>query len=506
MKGRFLWAVGVIALFCAALAPLARAHTYASSEPQSVDWPETSAARFARGYFEAFNADSDDVLRQFIKQNLSEAALKEKPLDQRMGIHLGLRKMAGKLAVNSVSVEGDVVVIVIARAKLGWARFRITLSPEPPHYLAEFEVRPTSSPGTASPPDYSDWKDLRDLLEKVRRDAGAPGMAAAVVRGGKTVETAVTGLRRFDQPGQVQVDDRFHLGSVGKSFTATMIGVLVEDKILQWDTTINEVLGDIPMKEEYRGVTLEQLLQHRGGVPTMPETGEFAEGLPRVPGRSPAEARTAVVRQVLLESPVNPGEYSYSNAGYVVAAYMAERTTKQSWEELIRRLVFEPLKLQSAGFGWPATKDRPNQPYGHFGALPKMTVQAIGEDATGDLNYFGPAGNIHCSVEDCARFAALHLQGLRGQNGVLSAEVVRRLHAPPEGGDYASGWWVRQTGEAELVHEHTGSGGTFYTWIVLYPDSDLGIVLLTNCGFHAKPFLKALQDAIHERIRARRAT
>lgn len=192
--------------------------------------------------------------------------------------------------------------------------------------------------------------------------------------------------------------------------------------------------------------------------------------------------------------------YSYSNAGYVVAEYMAERVAKQSWEEFMLGLVFKPINLRSAGFGWPAAKGRPNQPFGHFGALPDMSVKEIGEDATGDLDYFGPAGNIHCSVEDFARYVASHLQGLRGRDGVLSTEAVRRLHTPPEGNDYASGWWVRQTDGGERLHEQTGSGGTFYAWIALYPESDLGVVLLTYCGFHAKPFLKEVGDAIHRRV------
>ena len=97
----------------------------------------------------------------------------------------------------------------------------------------------------------------------------------------------------------------------------------------------------------------------------MAPAGEFAEGFK--PGRPPAEARAALVRQVLTEKPFKPGEYSYSNTGYVVAGYMAERVTRRSWEELMRSLVFEPLELRSAGFRWPATEDRPNQPWGHVG-------------------------------------------------------------------------------------------------------------------------------------------
>jgi CubicO group peptidase (beta-lactamase class C family) len=207
------------------------------------------------------------------------------------------------------------------------------------------------------------------------------------------------------------------------------------------------------------------------------------------------------VRQALNEDPLNLGEYSYTNAGYVVASHIAERATKRTWEELMCNLVFKPLGLHSAGFGWPAAEDHPDEPHGHFGAQPYMSVQEIGDDATGDLDYFGPAGHIHCSIEDFARFAAFHLAGLRGQDGVMKAQTIERLHTPPANGDYAGGWWIRETKEGEFYHEHTGSGGTFYTWITLYPESDLGIVIATNCGFHAKPFLKSMRDAIYSRLR-----
>jgi CubicO group peptidase (beta-lactamase class C family) len=326
-------------------------------------------------------------------------------------------------------------------------------------------------------------------------------MAVAIVRGGKVVEKAAAGVRRFDRPDRVQTGDSFHLGSVGKSFTATMIGKLVEEGVLRWDVTISEALHEVPMRAEYRGVTLEQLLQHRGGVPSMSTTGEFAKTTDLWARRSSAEARAALVRQVLTEEPVKLGEYSYSNSGYVVAGFMAERVARQSWEELMRSLVLGPLGLQSGGFGWPATGDRPNQPHGHLGTPPELSVQEPGEHPLlGDMDYVGPAGNLHCSMPDLGRFAAFHLQGLHGRDGLLKAETVRRLHTPPGDGFYASGWEIRESDEGERFHEHTGTGLTFYVWIVLYPERDLAIVLAANCGLPAKPFLRKMKAAIHRRM------
>jgi CubicO group peptidase (beta-lactamase class C family) len=115
--------------------------------------------------------------------------------------------------------------------------------------------------------------------------------------------------------------------------------------------TVGEVLRDIPMNSEYRSVTLKQFLGHRGGVPSVPGSGEFAVGSPVDSKRTRAEARGALARRMLSEKPTGMGEYVYSNSGYVVAAYVAERAAKRPGEELMRSLIFEPLGLRSAGFG-----------------------------------------------------------------------------------------------------------------------------------------------------------
>jgi CubicO group peptidase (beta-lactamase class C family) len=494
--------VGVTLLAVVALVCGTRAQTDTNCGNEEVAWPDTQAGRWAKAYVEAYNTPGKHSLRRFVKEYFSEVYLRKNPVEKVVSDHFQTRGMLNELDVHSVRADGDFVVSVIVPAKpYGWAEFRVELSPEPPHDSTNLRIGPAPEPAakTRTAKDYTEWQNLRDLVEQVRHDAGAPAIAAAVVRGGKIVEKAASGVRRFDQADRVQIGDRFHLGSVTKSITATMIGKLVEDGVLRWHTTVGEALRDVSMRAEYRSVTLEQLLQHRGGIRAMCSTGEFAEGASALSQRSPAEARAALVRQVLTEEPFKMGDYAYSNAGYVVAAYMAERVAKRSWEELMGSLVFEPLELRSTGFGWPATLDRPNQPLGHYGTPPDLTAQEIGEGRTGD-DYYGPAGSVHCSIEDLARFAAFHLQGVHGRDGALKAVTVRRLHTPAKGGHYMGGWGIRESEEGKRRHGHEGTGGTFFAEITLYPDSDLAIVAATNCGPSVEPFLERMKEAIVRRM------
>lgn len=483
----FMHIISLVVIVCA---QSIWAHARDESEDKQVDWPDTYAARWGKAFFEAYNKGEKDALRRFVREHYSDEYLRKTPIEEELNKHLQLKRLAGKLTVHTVSADDDFAVDIVACSELlGWMKFQFKLSPKPLHDPVSISGGPTSPPEAVEIENYDDWKELSHLLEKIRSESGAPGMAASIVHKGKIIDKAVTGFRRFDRTDRIQIDDRFHIGSVGKVFTGTMVGKLLKEEALRWDMTIGEVLKDIPMREEYRGVTLEQLLGHRGGIRSLPEKGEFADGFPRKPGRSSAEARAALVKQVLNEDSVKPGEYSYSNAGYVVAGYMVERTMQRTWEELVSTLVFKPLGLRSTGFGWPATTARTDQPRGHYGAPPEFKVQEIGEYMLGDMDYIGPAGNLHCSIEDLARFSAFHIRVLNEQEDSLKAETVPRI------------WRGDRTVEGERRFCFFGSGGTFFAMVALYPDSDLAVVAATNCGLHAWPFMEKLRDAVYERMK-----
>ncbi|MHC4695912.1 MAG: hypothetical protein ACYTFA_04110, partial [Planctomycetota bacterium] len=122
-----------------------------SSAPRTddeVEWPDTIAARRARAFFEAMNAEDDEALRRFMAENYSPASLKEKSIDDRIVIPRGIRGQAGKLTVGSVKPDGELAVAVVVQSEtLGiWFEFTIKLQKEPPHYWAGVTFQPTTPP------------------------------------------------------------------------------------------------------------------------------------------------------------------------------------------------------------------------------------------------------------------------------------------------------------------------------------------------------------------------
>lgn len=369
---------------------------------------------------------------------------------------------------------------------------------------------PEKGPGPAAPPTpllpghgklpFPQLRDeqtrLKDILLQAMLTDRQPAIAAAVFDDQQIIASAVVGVRVVGGMEAVTLADTWHLGSVTKSITATMVGSLVESGQLKWDATLAELFPTEveKMNEKYKAVKLSQLLRHHAGVPAFTDGGSpdfavFAE----LKGDERTQ-RAEFVRRLLARGPVSePGTTMfYSNAGYAIVAAAAERAAGKAWSALLKEKVFEPLGLKSAGFGWPASLATPDEPHGH-GTTP-LGPRAEPTDPQYKLpGPLQPAGDVHMSIGDFATYAQAHLKGLRNQPGLLRPETVQTLHTPTPGDTYACGWVIKKSDD-RTIHWHNGSAGTFFALMTLDPEKNLGAVVVTNSGGGAKVCEKVTQS------------
>jgi CubicO group peptidase (beta-lactamase class C family) len=317
------------------------------------------------------------------------------------------------------------------------------------------------------------------MLDAVRARYDLPALAVVVLQDGKTVEREAVGLRKSGDPTPVTMDDRFHLGSNTKAMTATLAAMLVEEGKLRWDTTIAEVFPELKEKMDagYRAVTLEQLLTHRGGVPHEPPSDAWERA--REQRGTVREQRYEFIGAVLAAPPAAPPgtQNIYSNQGYAIAGAMLERTLDEPWESLMESRLFGPLQMKSAGFGSPGAKGEVQEPWGHLGKDRRLEpVQSDNPPA------IGPAGTVHCSLGDYARFVALHLDTEKA-GGLLKPATLMRLHTPPPGEKYAFGWGaVERPWAGGTALTHSGSNTMWYVVAWLAPLRNFAVVVATNRG------------------------
>lgn len=319
--------------------------------------------------------------------------------------------------------------------------------------------------------------DAQDLLQLIR----TPAASLAVFDAASVHRASTAGVQREGTARAIGPDASWHLGSCTKAMTATVIGRLVDRSLISFSTSIGEALSGFPVHDGFRDVTVAQLLRHCGGVTgdveaTHPVAMEIME---RNANRDPYGVRRQAVSEVLSMAPSHEvGSPVYSNMGYCVAAAMAEELSGKPWERLIRREVFEPLDMASAGFGPPGGESP--WPHRHDGAgdifVPIDPALAEADNPPA----LGPAGTVHASLPDWIRFLRLFLGGVSEE--FLSRDIVTEICTPAEGTGAAAGWYVMDDDGYAKALVHTGTNTMNFCLAVLYVEKGCGIAMTTN-GF-----------------------
>jgi CubicO group peptidase (beta-lactamase class C family) len=296
----------------------------------------------------------------------------------------------------------------------------------------------------------------------------------------------VVGVRKWNVNEPATISDKWHHGSITKSITATLAAVLVSKGHVHWTQTLAEVFPDkaSAMNAAWHSVSLESLLANRGGAPGNLNAGGLWNDLWAF-GGTPRQARILLLDRVTAVAPSStPGsQYEYSNAGFAIAGAMLEQVMNRPWEDLIREHLFIPLGMASGGFGVPATPRYLDQPWGHTLSSGNPSPVPPGTDAD-NPPAIGPAGTVHASLTDLARYVALHLAGARGEaTPLLDPASFLKLHSNVANQGYALGWNVGSRPWAGgRVLSHTGSNVQWFTNIWIAPEKNWACIVVTNFG------------------------
>jgi D-alanyl-D-alanine carboxypeptidase len=326
--------------------------------------------------------------------------------------------------------------------------------------------------------------DLEALVEDVV-EAGAPGVLVRI-RDGDVVWTSVAGLAESDVRRPVRAEDRFRIGSVTKTFVATVVLQLVAEGRLALDDTVEQWLpGVVPGRER---ITVRELLGHRSGL------FDYVDD-PRV--FAPFAHRPAYVwrPRTLVELAVShppafaPGErYAYSSTNYLLLELVVEAASGRPLRDHLRSRIFAPLGLRKTSFE-PFLVSGPYM-HGHRPPSHQGVVTGPPRDTSREAaSWTWGAGAIVSTAEDLDRFFSALLGGR-----LLSAALLRRMETARTAGSlrYGLGLAVFPTpcGDA---WGHTGNAQGTVTVAWNRKDDSRQIVIAVNMY----PMSGELEAAVH---------
>ena len=330
------------------------------------------------------------------------------------------------------------------------------------------------------------------VAEQMKR-LKVPGASVAVVSRGEVVLARGYGVADAASGSPVTADTLFAIGSTTKAFTTFAIAQAVEGGLLEWDAPVRRWLPNLDLDDDIaeRHLALRDMCSHRSGLPRH-DLLWYA---------NPAVTRAELVeRMAHLEPTVGFRErWQYNNLMFAAAGVALANATGKSWEEWVRERIFAPLGMSRTTFGLAETLRSSDVAQPHDRKKMKDVVIDFR-----DLTEIGPAGSIHSSANDMARWIEVLLgRGeARGQR-ILSAGAFQELvtpvsvlGAPGEPTAYGLGWML-DTREGKVRFHHGGGIDGFTTQVEVYPDERLGIFAVTN---RASPLTNLLAGQLAERF------
>jgi len=350
-------------------------------------------------------------------------------------------------------------------------------------------------PAVAEPARTNSLADTRSLLagfDAFVTDAlkqwAVPGLAIAIVKDGRIVYAKGFGLREVGKKLPVTTNTLFAIGSTTKAFTTFVMGTLVDEGKLDWDKPVRRFLPDFRLYDQNATelITPRDLVTHRSGLPRHDLVWYNNTAISR---------RELVERLAYLEpSATLRAKFQYNNLMYAAAGYLVEHLTGQSWEENVRRRIFDPLGMTNSNFSVRDSQQSPDY------ALPyREKDDQIEPMRFRNIDLIGPAGSINSSVSDMSKWLVLNLNhGRFGERTLINPATLADIHSPhmPVGasvdrpeisqGSYALGW-VIDTYRGRRRLSHGGGIDGFITLVTLLPDDNLGLVVFANLNETSLP-------------------
>lgn len=329
-------------------------------------------------------------------------------------------------------------------------------------------------------------------FEKILKDWKAPGFAVAVVHKDKIVYARGFGYRDWEQKLPVTPNTLFAIGSVTKSFTSSLLGLLQKDGKVEFDKPARQYLPGFAFYNDVmnNGVTLRHMMSHQTGLPRHDLSWYlFATA-----------SRDSILQRVRYQEPTYGvrERWQYNNFMFAAQGAVVEKITGKSWEDNVRERLFTPLGMTRSNFSVLDLQKSDDAALGYY---------ARGDSVIRKMPYYNisamsPAGAINSSVNEMAAWLTMWINGGKYKGAeVLPAPYVTEAMTPQvivapglpskEKPDvhfstYGFGWGMSSYRGHYRV-EHGGNIDGFSAMATFFPTDSIGMVVLTNQNGSAVP-------------------
>jgi len=334
--------------------------------------------------------------------------------------------------------------------------------------------------------EYNKAKELDSYFQKALTTWKVPGMAVAIIKNDSIILLKGYGLKETGKAGRVDENTSFAVASNTKSFTASAIGILVDEGKIKWDDKVVDYLPRFRLYDPYvtQSMTIRDLLSHRSGLETF--SGDLI-------WYGSSYSRDEVIKRAAFLKPKYGFRttYGYSNIMYLTAGQIVAEVSGMSWDDFISQRILKPLGMKNTNTSISKLDLKGNTSLPHNDVDEKII-------AINYLNWdnIGPAGSINSSAADMIKWIQLQLHKGKWDNETIISEKSLRQQWSPQTiqqvssfseklwpsthfKNYGMGWSLMDY-HGKKVISHSGGYDGMISFTGFVPEADLGFVILTN--------------------------
>ncbi|HTD29306.1 MAG TPA: serine hydrolase domain-containing protein [Xanthomonadaceae bacterium] len=441
--------------------------------------PATPVGQIGAELVHHINTDSPTQMQHWVPGILSASISQDDKTDFVTNLVSAARDSGG---VDLFDVRTDphqpglLEIVVKARRSGQLGLFFVTADPAHPSQLADAHLAPMDDPAL-----YADWPQkavshtelarlIHDKLDLLVRTQDFSGCVTVTVHA-QTLFDECRGQadRRFGVP--IDRQTTFHIGSIGKTFTAVAIAQLVEAGKLSWNTTLAQAVPEYPDHDAAKKITVWQLLHNTSGLGDIIVPEYFGN---RERFIDPVDYLDLIARQPKLGEPGK--DWNYSNAGFMLLGRIVENVSHEDYDGYIQRHVFAPAGMHASGFD-RIDEITPKLAVGYyhdgmFSSVWKMDWSKIQFKG-------GPAGGGYSNNADLLRFADALRNGRLVKPATLAKMFADEVPAGP--GGEAAGFGDRLSHGSPIRGHGGGIEGTTADLLMVW-NADAAVSLTSNEG------------------------
>jgi CubicO group peptidase (beta-lactamase class C family) len=324
-------------------------------------------------------------------------------------------------------------------------------------------------------------------IDQALTDAAAKGFGGAIIveQGGQTLLAKGYGFADRERRVPFTPDTIAQIGSITKSQTAAALVTLIADGKVKLSDPVSKFVPEAP--EPGRSRTIAQLASHSSGLLDSC-TDDFG----------PQSEAMLISRCLARPLAHKVGEDAYSNMGYSLLALIVQRVTGKPWEEALRERVWNPLGMNDIGFYFRGQSEE-HFAHGYLDNVEQPVISRSIAKLHGSDWALRGNGGIQASSRTMIRF----LDGILDPNGGLprAARDLILSPVPGQSGETREGFglFFRYKDGKLFRMGHSGSDGTFFSYLVWVPGNDVRFYFVgANGESEVKPVLKDALAAVME--------